>query len=67
MPLFYRFGADDMLEGGLTLQEAKLAAQHLEQAGVDVMDVSGGIGGDGHGRLLNRDTLSLWQKGLRKW
>ena len=46
-PLFYRFGADDMLEGGLTRQEGKLAAQYLEQAGVDVFDVSGGIGGDG--------------------
>ena len=47
VPLFYRFGADDMLEEGLTRQEAKLAAQHLEQVGVDVFDVSGGIGGDG--------------------
>jgi 2,4-dienoyl-CoA reductase-like NADH-dependent reductase (Old Yellow Enzyme family) len=47
MPLFYRFGADDMLEGGLTRQEAKLAAQQLEQDGVDVFDVSGGLGGDG--------------------
>ena len=47
MPLFYRFGADDMLEGGLTREEGKLAAQHLEQIGVDVFDVSGGIGGDG--------------------
>jgi 2,4-dienoyl-CoA reductase-like NADH-dependent reductase (Old Yellow Enzyme family) len=46
MPLFYRFGADDMLPGGLTRQEARLAAQHLTQVGVDVMDVSGGIGGD---------------------
>ncbi len=46
IPLFYRFGADDMLEGGLTRQEAKLAAQHLVGAGVDVIDVSGGIGGD---------------------
>ena len=46
-PLFYRFGADDMLEGGLTRQEGKLAAQHLERAGVDVIDVSGGIVGDG--------------------
>jgi 2,4-dienoyl-CoA reductase-like NADH-dependent reductase (Old Yellow Enzyme family) len=47
MPLFYRFGADDMLEGGLTREEAKLAAKQLELAGVDVFDVSGGIGGDG--------------------
>ncbi len=47
VPLFYRFGADDMLEGGLTRQEGKVAARHLEQTGVDVIDVSGGIGGDG--------------------
>ena len=47
MPLFYRYGADDMREGGLTLQEAKLAAQKLEKVGIDVFDVSGGIGGDG--------------------
>ena len=33
MPLFYRYGADDMREGGLTLQEAKLAAQKLEKVG----------------------------------
>jgi 2,4-dienoyl-CoA reductase-like NADH-dependent reductase (Old Yellow Enzyme family) len=47
MPLFYRFGADDMREGGLTRDEGKLAAQKLESAGVDVLDVSGGLGGDG--------------------
>ena len=47
MPLFYRFGADDMREGGLTREEGKLAAQQLEKTGVDVLDVSGGIGGDG--------------------
>jgi 2,4-dienoyl-CoA reductase-like NADH-dependent reductase (Old Yellow Enzyme family) len=47
VPLFYRYGADDMREGGLTIEEGKLAAQQLEKAGVDVFDVSGGIGGDG--------------------
>ena len=46
-PLFYRFGADDMREGGLTREEGKLAAHLLEQAGIDVFDVSGGLGGDG--------------------
>lgn len=47
MPLFYRYGADDMLEGGLTREEAKLAAQQLEKSGVDVFDVSAGLSGDG--------------------
>ncbi len=48
VPLFYRFGADDMVEGGLTPQEARLAAPRLERAGVNVIDVSGGLGGAGH-------------------
>lgn len=48
IPLFYRFGADDMLEGGLTSQEGKMAATYLEQAGVDVIDVSGGLGAIEH-------------------
>ncbi|MFC2006662.1 NADH:flavin oxidoreductase [Chloroflexota bacterium] len=45
--LFYRYGADDMLEGGLTLKESKLIAPRLEKAGVDVIDISGGLGGTG--------------------
>ncbi|MFC1943149.1 NADH:flavin oxidoreductase [Chloroflexota bacterium] len=51
MPLFYRLGADDLIDGGLPLQEAQLAAQRLEESGVDVIDVSGGIGGTGRERF----------------
>lgn len=50
-PLFYRFGADDMIDGGLTREEAKLVAPRLERAGVNVIDVSGGLGGNGHERF----------------
>jgi 2,4-dienoyl-CoA reductase-like NADH-dependent reductase (Old Yellow Enzyme family) len=66
MPLFYRFGADDMIEGGLTRQEAKLAAQHLEQAGVDVIDVSGGIGGDGQRSLTEQGYFVPLAEGIKK-
>ncbi|MFC2073100.1 NADH:flavin oxidoreductase [Chloroflexota bacterium] len=47
VPLFYRFGAIDMLEGGLTLKEARIIAPRLEKGGVDVIDISGGLGGTG--------------------
>ncbi len=47
VPLFYRFGADDMVEGGLTPAEARIIAPRLERAGVDVIDISGGLGGTG--------------------
>jgi 2,4-dienoyl-CoA reductase-like NADH-dependent reductase (Old Yellow Enzyme family) len=66
MPLFYRFSADDMLEGGLTRQEAKLAAQHLEKVGVDVMDVSGGIGGDGQQKFTEQGYFVPLAEGIKK-
>ncbi|MHB1007439.1 MAG: NADH:flavin oxidoreductase [Chloroflexota bacterium] len=46
-PLFYRLGADDLMPGGMIPDEARAIAPVLLAAGVDVIDVSGGIGGDG--------------------
>lgn len=43
-PLFYRFGADDMIEGGMTREEGQTVANYLVKAGVDVLDISGGLG-----------------------
>ncbi len=65
-PLFYRFGADDMVAGGLTSQQAKLAAQHLEQAGVDVIDISGGLGGDGRGRFSEQGYFVPLAEGIKE-
>jgi len=65
-PLFYRFGADDMLEGGLTRQEGKLAAQHLEQAGVDVFDISGGFGGDGQRTFTEQGYYVPLAEGIKE-
>lgn len=66
MPLFYRLGADDMIDGGLTPQEAKLAAQQMEQAGVDVIDVSGGIGGTGRERFSEQGYFVPLAEGIKK-
>ncbi|WP_258360352.1 NADH:flavin oxidoreductase [Moorella sulfitireducens (nom. illeg.)] len=44
-PVFYRLGADDRMEGGLTLEESRRAVPMLEAAGVDAIDLSGGLGG----------------------
>ncbi len=44
-PVFYRLGCDDHVEGGLTLKEGALAAVALAEAGVDVLDLSGGLMG----------------------
>ncbi|WP_302377105.1 NADH:flavin oxidoreductase [Barnesiella intestinihominis] len=44
-PLFLRLGACDYTPGGTTLQDSILAARELERAGLDVLDVSGGLYG----------------------
>ena len=44
-PVFCRFPAGDMMPGGLELPEGIRMAKVLVEAGVDVVDVGGGIGG----------------------
>lgn len=44
-PLFCRFGAMDLLTEGLTLNDGIEMARHLVEAGVDVLDVTSGMGG----------------------
>lgn len=43
--LLYRVGANDYMVGGLTAEEGRLAAKTLVDAGVDLLDISGGLCG----------------------
>ena len=38
-----RLGMDDLLPGGLTLEEGCVVAEKLEEAGIDILDVSSGL------------------------
>ena len=44
-PIAVRLGACDYLEGGNTVEDAVAAAKILEAAGVDLLDISGGLCG----------------------
>lgn len=44
-PILVRLGACDYVEGGNTLEDAKKVAAEFEKAGVDILDISGGING----------------------
>jgi 2,4-dienoyl-CoA reductase-like NADH-dependent reductase (Old Yellow Enzyme family) len=44
-PLLYRFGASDFLDDGLDLQQAREIAPRLVAAGIDILDISGGLCG----------------------
>lgn len=43
--IFYRIAADDNMENGITIDDAKYLAVKLVEAGVDVLDVSQGLAG----------------------
>ena len=43
--LLYRLGSDDLAPNGIQIQESVLFAKKLEAAGVDILDVSGGMCG----------------------
>ncbi|MDP4084638.1 MAG: NADH:flavin oxidoreductase [Bacillota bacterium] len=41
--LLVRLGVDDLLPGGLTLEEGCLISKKLEEAGIDILDISSGL------------------------
>ncbi|HBK60537.1 MAG TPA: hypothetical protein DDZ84_07045, partial [Firmicutes bacterium] len=45
LTVMYRLGADDGLPGGITPEDAREIAPRLVDAGVDVIDISGGLRG----------------------
>ena len=50
-PVFFRLGGDDRMFGGLAVDDAHWVALRLVRAGIDVLDLSGGLGGyDGEGQ-----------------
>jgi NADPH2 dehydrogenase len=44
-PVFLRLGACDYLEGGITVEDSRIAAREFEKAGIDLLDISGGFCG----------------------
>ncbi len=44
-PILLRLGACDYMEGGISLDDSTIAAVELERAGVDMLDITGGLRG----------------------
>lgn len=42
-PVLLRLGAADYMDGGLTIEESVAASEEFEKAGVDIIDISGGL------------------------
>jgi len=52
--LLYRLGADDLEPAGTQIEDSQKFAVRLEEAGVDIIDVSGGLGGSRPEQLQRR-------------
>ncbi|MBA8982834.1 NADH:flavin oxidoreductase [Clostridium saccharobutylicum] len=44
-PILLRLGACDYMEGGTTIEDSKIAALEFQKAGIDILDISGGLCG----------------------
>jgi len=65
-PVLYRLGADDMMPGGLTLEESKKIAQTLANLGIAVIDVSGGLCGYQPSNLSGEGYFARLAKGIKQ-
>ncbi len=66
MIVLYRLGADDGIPGGLSVDDATYAALRLVEAGVDVIDVSGGLGGSGRDRLSGQGYFAPLSRAVKQ-
>jgi 2,4-dienoyl-CoA reductase-like NADH-dependent reductase (Old Yellow Enzyme family) len=59
--LLYRLGADDLDSAGTQIEDSQKFAVRLEEAGVDIIDVSGGLGGSRPEQLQGRQGYYVSQ------
>lgn len=44
-PILLRLGASDYTEGGVTIEDSIIASKEFEKAGINILDISGGVRG----------------------
>jgi len=59
--LLYRLGSDDLDPAGIKIEDSKKFAVKLEQAGVDIIDVSGGLCGSRPAQFEDRQGYFIPQ------
>lgn len=59
--LLYRLGSDDLDSAGTRIEDSQKFAVKLEEAGVDIIDVSGGLCGSRPDQLQNRQGYFIPQ------
>lgn len=65
-PIALRLGACDYMEGGSTVEDGVAAAKILEQAGIDLLDVSGGFCGYVHPGVQGQGYFQELTEAIKK-
>ncbi|MFV0254954.1 MAG: NADH:flavin oxidoreductase [Erysipelotrichaceae bacterium] len=65
-PIYFRLGACDFMPGGLNIAESIEVAKALEQAGVDVLDISGGFNGYNGKGLTKAGYFKILSKPIKE-
>lgn len=65
-PLFLRLGTCDYADGGIDVKEVCQAVKHFENAGIDIIDVSGGFCGYGSFAQKEQGYFSPFSLAIKK-
>lgn len=65
-PVLLRLGAADFMPGGTTIEDSQVAAQEFEKAGVNIIDVSGGLCGYSVPDLTGQGFFAPLSEALKK-
>lgn len=65
-PVFMRLGASDDMEGGTRIQDSMEAAKVLVAAGVDVIDITGGMCGFMGPQFTGQGYFSKWSESIKQ-
>lgn len=65
-PILLRLGASDYMEGGSTIEDSIIAVREFEKAGVDILDISGGLCGYSIPRVTDQGYFSPLTEAIKK-
>lgn len=65
-PILLRLGASDYMEGGILIEDSKIASIEFEKAGVDILDISGGLCGYSVPGLTGQGYFSLLTEAIKE-
>jgi 2,4-dienoyl-CoA reductase-like NADH-dependent reductase (Old Yellow Enzyme family) len=65
-PILLRLGASDFMPGGTTIEDIKTAAQAFEEAGINILDISGGLRGWNLPELTGQGFLAPFSEAVKK-